>query len=99
MFIRVVNDTAVLVCRGVYKQVPLYMRDGYFYAKYGAGYIRLHVDGSTTSPRVYLDGMTVNSIPCLAADDVGRLCDFGMVPGSKLIADDKRHKLLGKADA
>jgi hypothetical protein len=47
LFVQSEGDVAVIVNNGVYKQVPLFVRDGLLYAAYGGGYIRLKEDGST----------------------------------------------------
>ena len=40
---------AIVHQRGVYRQVPIYERDGKVYAKYGAGFVRLIQGGSTSA--------------------------------------------------
>lgn len=97
LFMECNGDVAIVQSKGVYKQVPLYMRNGYFYAKVGSGFIKLNTDGSTSSSNIRLETMTVDNIPALATDPMGRLCDLGIVPGSRLLEEDKKHKLLGIA--
>lgn len=41
---------AVVVTRGVYRQVPLFTRGGKTYAKIGAGFVRLMQGGSMSTP-------------------------------------------------
>jgi hypothetical protein len=95
LFVECSGDVAVIHSKGVYKQVPLYIRNGFFYAKANGGFIKLNSDGSTSHPGVRLETITVENIPTLATDAMGRLCDNGIVPGSKLLAEDKKQKLLG----
>lgn len=57
-FKEVEGEAAVLVIGGVYSQVPLYTRDGYLYAKYGSGFVRLMADGATTKAKLRLDFMS-----------------------------------------
>ena len=43
---------AIMVSRGVYRQVPVYARGGKVYARHGGGYVRLIQGGSTTAPNI-----------------------------------------------
>ena len=43
---------AIVHVRGVYRQVPLYLRGERIHAKYGAGFVRLSQGGSTSAPNV-----------------------------------------------
>lgn len=95
LFVECNGDVAVIHSKGVYKQVPLYMRNGYFYAKANGGFIKLNSDGSTSHPGVRLETMTVENIPALATDALGRLCDYGIVKGATLMEQTKKQKLLG----
>jgi hypothetical protein len=53
LFFTVVPDAQAIVhARGVYRQVPLYLRGQKLYAKYGAGFVRLSQGGSTSAPNV-----------------------------------------------
>lgn len=89
-FKEVEGEAAIIVSRGVYKQVPLYTRDGFLYAKVGGGYVRLMHDGSTTKDKTRLDFMTWSGV--LRRDTYGRLCT-PEVKGSKEI-DPQRERLL-----
>lgn len=52
-FITAIDEgQAIVHSRGVYRQVPLYQRDGKIYAKHGGGYVRLAQGGSTSAPNV-----------------------------------------------
>lgn len=91
MFKELVSGKAVLVENGVYRQVPVVMRDGYLYAKYNRGYIRLMQNGGTSKNTCRLDGIECD-VP-LGMDALGRLCDFDRVVGSTQLP---QHNPLGK---
>lgn len=91
-FKQIEGEAAVMVEGGVYKQVDLYSRDGYLYAKAGGGFVRLMADGSTTKPRLRLDSLSWSGD--LARDSLGRLCQPGAVEGAKLLGADATQKLL-----
>lgn len=91
-FQEVEGEAAVLVENGVYKQVPLYLRDGYLYAKANGGFVRLMADGSTTKPRQRLDFMSWTGP--MFRDMYGRLCS-PEVPGAKALEPAKVQMLLG----
>jgi len=89
------GDVAIIVENGVYKQVSVYTRDGYFYAKVSGGFIRLNMDSSTSKPNsrlVHLD--TTSSV---FRDTLGRLCLNG-VSGSRLLEGNQKQILLGTGD-
>lgn len=71
-FKQVEGEAAILSENGVYKQVDLYTRGGFLYAKVAGGFVRLSRDGSTSKPKLRLDHMSWNG--ALYADPVGRLC-------------------------
>jgi hypothetical protein len=89
------GEAAVLVDNGVYKQVPLFSRNGYLYAKTAGGFVRLMADGSTTKARMRLDTISVAE---LAKDSMGRLCQ-PEVKGSSALPDRSRQALLGTSAA
>lgn len=66
------GDSAVVVENGVYKQVPIYTRDGYLYGNMGGGFVRLNLDGSTSKPKCRLDYLDTTAP--LGVDKMGRLC-------------------------
>lgn len=43
---------AIMVSRGVYRQVQIYARGGKIYARHGGGYVRLIQGGSTSAPNI-----------------------------------------------
>lgn len=54
----VVEDARVItVEKGVYKQVPLYTRNGGLYAEHRTGFARLIVDGATSVPNLKWDAV------------------------------------------
>jgi hypothetical protein len=91
-FKEVEGEAAIVITRGVYKQVPIYTRDGFLYAKVGCGFVRLMADGSTTKDKTRLDFMSWDG--ALRKDQFGRLCT-GEVKHSKPLEDDKKQLLLG----
>lgn len=93
-FREIEGEAAVLVENGIYKQVPLYTRDGFLYAKTGGGFVRLMADGSTTKARLRLDFMSWTGP--LAKDARGRLCSPD-VTGAKTLSEDVAQKLIGGA--
>jgi hypothetical protein len=95
LFREVEGDTAIIVENGVYKQVPVYNRNGYLYAKVSGGFIRLYVDGSTSKPKCRLSHL--DTVIPLYADTMGRLCR-GNVYSAKLLDESKKQILLGTSD-
>lgn len=71
-FKQVVGEAAILRENGIFRQVDLYTRDGYLYAKFGSGFVWLAADGSTTKAKVALDHMSWTGQLC--HDRYGRLC-------------------------
>ena len=91
-FKEVEGEAVILVQNGVYKQVPVYVRDGYLYAKISGGFVRIMADGSTTKAKMRLDFMSW-SWP-LFKDNMGRLCT-SEVTGAKALDSNHTQKLLG----
>lgn len=71
LFHQIPDGVAILQSGGVYKQVDLYERAGYIYAKWGSGFVGLRSSSKGTShPRVLwveLEGITPHY------DDLGRM--------------------------
>lgn len=93
-FKEIEGEAAILVENGIYKQVPVYTRDGYLYAKISGGFVRIMADGSTTKAKLRLDFMSWEGR--LHRDSLGRLCT-GEVPGAKALEPAKVQQLLGAA--
>ncbi|MEC5291555.1 MULTISPECIES: hypothetical protein [unclassified Aurantimonas] len=91
-FKEIEGEAAIVVENGVYRQVPLYERDGFLFAKVNGGFVKLMHDGSTTKAKMRLDFMTFD-LP-LHRDMLGRLC-LGSVKGSILLEPAKAQKLIG----
>lgn len=91
-FKEIEGDAAVLVENGIYRQVPLYTRDGFIYAKIGGGFVRLMADGSTSKGRMRLDFMSFDR--ALGRDALGRLCIEGTA-GWRALDAPNRTALLG----
>lgn len=81
-----------MVIGGVYKQVDLFKRDGYLYAKAAGGFVRLYADGATTKAKMRLDALSWEGD--LYSDPLGKLCSE-KVTGAKLLSSPVRQKLLG----
>ena len=97
LFKEVEGEVAILVEGGVYKQAPLYTRNGYLYAKSNGGFVRLNADGSTTKAKCLLETLTWEGR--LAADKIGRLCDPSQVRDALPLPEEKETLLLGAAKA
>lgn len=93
-FKQVEGEAAVLVENGTYKQVDVYTRDGYLYAKVGSGFVRIMADGSTTKAKMRLDFMSWTGP--LYRDKLGRLC-AGDVDGATALEPAKKQLLLGES--
>lgn len=94
-FKEIEGEAAVLVEKGVYRQVALYERDGFIYAKISGGFVRLMADGATTKSRMRLDFMSFDG--ALYRDSLGRLCTSD-VKGAKALEPAKAQLLLGSAE-
>lgn len=95
-FQHVEGEAAVVVENGVYKQVDLYTRDGYLYAKTKGGFVRLFADGSTTAVKMRLDHMSWDG--ALFKDPMGKLCTSD-VRGARQLEAPKAWLLLGEPSA
>lgn len=91
-FQHVEGEAAIVVENGVYRQVDLYTRDGFLYAKTAGGFVRLMQDGSTTKARLRLDYMTWSGPLC--RDSMGRLCT-PEASGARELEAPKQQLLLG----
>ena len=92
LFQQVEGEAIVLVSNGVYKQVDIYKRDGYLYAKAGGGFVRLNSDGSTTKAKTRIDTMTWTG--ALYRDGLGRLMAESL-GGAKPIEQNRQLLLTG----
>jgi hypothetical protein len=94
-FTQIEGEAAILVQKGVYKQVDLYRRDGALYAKASGGFIKLFADGSTTSAATRLDTLSYDGP--LFKDPLGRLLVDPGIKGAKALESNITQKLLGAA--
>ena len=94
-FQQVEGEAAVLVVEGVYRQVDLYKRDGWLYAAYAGGFVRLMADGSTSKAKMRLDHMSWGGP--LYKDALGRLL-AEKAPGALQLDDTKSVLLLGRPE-
>lgn len=91
-FKHVEGEAAILVQNGVYRQVDLYTRDGYLYAKLANGFVRLMADGATTRAKCRLDFMSWNG--GLYRDRMGRLCTGETATPCEPLPQDLQSRLL-----
>ena len=94
-FQEVEGEAAVIVQNGVFKQVSLYTRDGYLYAKTAGGFVRLMADGATSKAHCRLDFLSFEGQLC--RDALGRLCTKD-APKAQALETDKQQRLLGAPD-
>ena len=69
-FFEVTGATAILRCRGVFRQCGVFRRGDALYAKHGTGFLRLYATG-TSVPHVTLDELIMDEPT--HADTFGRL--------------------------
>lgn len=94
-FKQVEGEAAVLVSDGIYRQVDLYSRDGYLFAKFGAGFVRLKADGSTSKSKLRLEHMSWTG--GLFKDTFGNLGTSEMRNVRRSLDEATTQKLLGGA--
>lgn len=93
LFIQSEGDVAIVVSNGVYKQVPVYLKDGLLYAGISGGFVRLKEDGSTSQPKMRLDHLDFDGD--LHRDELGRLCVPSTERKSTPLAEPRRQLLIG----
>ncbi len=71
LFKVVEGDCAIVMSGGIYKQVPIYTRNGYLFAGVSGGFVRLKADGSTSKPKMLLEHLETELHLC--KDKTGRL--------------------------
>lgn len=86
------GSVAIVSQKGVYRQCPLYTRNGMLFAKVGNGFVRLASNGSTSHEGTRLDTLVYDGD--LYQDQFGRLCD-ATVPKAKPIPSQAKQLLLG----
>lgn len=91
-FKHIEGEAAVLVDKGVYRQVDLYERDGVLYAKVGAGFVKLYATGATTKPSTRVETLSFDG--ALYKDGLDRLLTREL-PGAKSLTSEVKRKLLG----
>lgn len=62
LFTVIEGAQAILIQKGVWRQVPLYERAGRIFAKWGQGYISLRKDGVTTGPSVRWEAIDIDHV-------------------------------------
>lgn len=99
LFQEVEGEVAVLIENGVYRQVPVYKRNGYLYAKVSGGFVRLYADGSTTKAKCRLETLTWDDPMTLGKDSLGKLCVAAETAKTIQVRPlDRETKLLGAPD-
>ena len=91
-FQQIEGEGCILALAGTFYQTTLWTRDGYLYAKHGAGWVRLMADGATSKAKLRLDFLTLPTPPC--RDALGRLC-LASVAGAKPLTPELSTRLLG----
>jgi len=88
-FNKLEGEFAITRTNGVYKQVDVYERNGYLFVKHGSGFIQLNHTGGTSTPKVNLDELNIETP--IAMSKLGRLCVKGHagVPDQKPLDADK----------
>ena len=76
-FNKLEGEFAITVSNGVYKQSDVYERNGYLYVKSGSGFVQLNHTGGTSTPKVRLDELNMETP--IAMSKLGRLCIEGHV--------------------
>ena len=85
LFKELEGDSAIVVMGGVYKQVPLYTRNGFIFAAISGGYVRLKADGTTSKDKLRIEHLETEVI--LHRDKFNRLGSSD-IPNAKPIAGD-----------
>lgn len=90
-FKQIEGEAAILASGGVYRQAEIYERNGYLFAKFGSGFVRLCADGSTSKAKMRLEAISSDGDLC--RDSLGRLCR-PTVDGAKKIDSELQQKML-----
>lgn len=93
-FQKVEGDGAVVVERGVYRQVELFSRAGYLYVKLGSGFVRLMADGSTSKLGGSLRLVYLSYDGPLGRDELGRLTQADALEASTVLQAHERQRLI-----
>jgi len=91
LFKELEGDVAIVASGGVYKQVPIFTRNGYLFAAISGGYVRLKADGSTSKDKLHLVHLETE-VP-LHKDRLGRL-GTGDIPDAKPLLNDDTQRLM-----
>lgn len=70
MFQKLDDAHVVLRSQGVYRPAPLYAHNGFLYAKFGAGYVKMSKHGATSKAAVTWDDLYADFT--IAYDTLGR---------------------------
>jgi len=93
MFAELHGDRALLRSGGVYRIAKLYILGDSLFAAYGAGYVRLYANGSTSRPKTSVDRM--HTLVRLGADKHGRLCTMRSGSSHRDLTAEEKRKLDG----
>lgn len=93
LFTPLEGDTAIIQSGGVFKQLPLYSRNGFLFVGLSStSFIRLKADGSTSKPNTAL--VHIETEFHLYQDKIGRLGTNKMPDAKKLIPDETNKLML-----
>lgn len=88
------GNAAIVSEGGVYKQVDIYTREGFLYAKVSGGFVRLMHDGSTSKAKMRLVHLTWDGILYHVS---GKLANNTAAGKSVRISDHAEQLLLGRS--
>lgn len=95
LFKEIEGDCAIVRISGVYKQLPLFTRNGYLYAAIGSnGYVRLKSDGTTSKPNMSLEHLETELE--LYHDSFSRL-GTKRIPNAKKLTSTEIPRLISAA--
>lgn len=94
LFKEIEGDVAIVSSAGVYKQVPIFTRNGFLFAAFSGGFVRLKADGSTSKANLKL--VHLETELDLHKDRVGRLGTKD-IPDAKPLLDGDTKRLMLEA--
>lgn len=92
LFKELEGDVAIVASGGVYKQVPIFTRNGYLFAAVSGGYVRLKADGTTSKDKLRLEHLETEVH--LHKDKFGRLGTREIADAKPLLPDDTERLML-----
>lgn len=92
LFKELEGDVAIVASGGVYKQVPIFTRNGYLFAAVSGGYVRLKADGTTSKDKLRL--VHIETEVELHKGQFGYLGDSEIVDAKPLLPEDTQRLML-----